>query len=66
MDMPLRGIVWWGVLMEWRDVVDYRYLAIITGRIRFLFITYIVKIKKANPVKRICPYKDDITNIFDL
>jgi hypothetical protein len=41
----------------------YMYLAKTTTWNQFLFITYIITMKRANPIKRICPSaKYDITN----
>ena len=46
----------WGVMMEKKDVLDYRNLAKTTTRNQFLFITYINKIKKGKPSEKDLPF----------
>ena len=58
------GINCWEELMKRRDVVDCRYLTSITSWNQFMLIAYTIKIKRANPAKRICLYWKTISQIF--
>ncbi len=65
MFISLCGIGWWGLSIEWSDVVDYRYLAINTGSNISILITYIVFVTKMQKgqtrEKGFALFKNDIT-----
>jgi hypothetical protein len=50
------GIDWWDRSLKLSDVVDYRFLTSISIRKQSILIAYTIKLKRANPVKRICPH----------